>query len=296
MKQAVLITAYRSFDHLIELISFFDDDFYIYIHIDKKNRPQKTLINTIRSLKNVVFISSKYKIYWGGLNHLKCYLLLSEEALKKPDIVYFHLISGQDFPIKSLSHFKNIIKEDNLKDYMEFFKLPTPVWKNQNGGLDRIEYYNLFDVINAKKYIKWLWLLVRIQKRIRFSRPVSTSIGELYGGFTWWSLTRNTLQFVIDYTKEKPYFINRMKHTFCPEEMYFQTVIMNSEYAKNVVNDNLRYIDWNPDRTGKYETSPAVLDITDFEKVKNSNKLFARKFDSPISDKLKEALQNTHNK
>lgn len=295
MKQAILITAYRNFNHLMDIINFFDADFNIYIHIDKKHKPEKTVINTIKSAKNVDFISSKYSVNWGGLNHLKCYLLLSEEALKNPDNVYFHLISGQDFPVKTSNHFKNLIKGDHLKDHIEFFKLPTTIWKNQNGGFDRIEYYNLYDIVNAKKYIKWLWFLVRIQKKIHLKRRVSDSVGELYGGFTWWSLTRDTLQYVIDYTKEKPYLINRMKHTFCPEEMYFQTVIMNSEHAENVINDNLRYIDWNQDRVGEHEASPAILNITDFEKVKSSNKLFARKFDFPISNKLKEALQEINN-
>jgi len=84
-----------------------------------------------------------------------------------------------------------------------------------------------------------------------------------------------------------------MKYTFCPEELYFQTVIMNSKYAKNVSNNNLRYIDWNPSRVGKDSTSPAILDLNDLEKIKNSNMLFARKFDTPNSDELKLALQRT---
>ncbi len=293
MKQAILITAYKNFDHLMDIINFFDDDFNIYIHVDKKFKPKKNVIDAINSAKNVVFITSKYSVNWGGLNHLKSYLLLSEHALKNNENIYFHLISGQDFPVKDINYFKSIINRDDLKDHIEFFKLPTIKWKNHNGGLDRFEYYNLFDIVNAKKHIKWLWLLIRIQKKIGLKRPISDSIGQLYGGFTWWSLTRDTLQYVIDYTIQKPYLINRMKHTFCAEELYFQTVIMNSEYAKNVSNNNLRYIDWNPSRVGKDSTSPAILDLNDLEKIKNSNMLFARKFDTPNSDELKLALQRT---
>ena len=293
MKQAILITAYKNFNHLIDLIDFFDDDFEIFIHIDKKSILEKTTIDNIKSKKNVVFISSKYTVNWGGLNHLKCYLLLAEQALKNPELGYFHLISGQDYPVKTLNHFKKILGTPYLKDYIEFFKIPTPIWINHNGGLDRVEYYNLYDIINAKRHIKWLWRIVRIQKKIGIKRHLSKRIGTLYGGFTWWSLTRDTLQYVIDYTIQKPYLIKRMKYTFCPEELYFQTVIMNSKYAKNVSNNNLRYIDWNPSRVGKDSTSPAILDLNDLEKIKNSNMLFARKFDTPNSYELKLALQRT---
>ncbi|GAA3641117.1 beta-1,6-N-acetylglucosaminyltransferase [Flavivirga jejuensis] len=291
MKQAILITAYKNFDHLIDIVTFFDNDFELFIHIDKKIKVEKRIIDKIKNIDNVKFLSREYSINWGGLNHLKAYLLLAKAALKNQENKYFHLISGQDFPVKDLSYFKNILNAPKLYDHLEFFEIPSSIWKNQNGGLDRLEYYNFFDLIDAKKHIKWLWRLVRIQKKLHLKRRVSERIGKLYGGFTWWSLTRDTLQYVIDYTKEKPYLIHRMKHTFCSEEMYFQTIIMNSDFSKNVVNDNLRYIDWDPDRVGKDSPSPALLDMTDYEKINTSNKLFARKFDTPISDKLKSLIQ-----
>ena len=51
MKQAILITAYKNFNHLIDLIDFFDDDFEIFIHIDKKSILEKTTIDNIKFIK-----------------------------------------------------------------------------------------------------------------------------------------------------------------------------------------------------------------------------------------------------
>ncbi|MDR2683370.1 MAG: hypothetical protein LBB64_05820, partial [Dysgonamonadaceae bacterium] len=70
------------------------------------------------------------------------------------------------------------------------------------------------------------------------------------------------------------------------EEIYFQTVLLNSEYAKNIVNDNLRYVSWKNAR----EESPAFLDNDDYEEIKMSNKLFARKFHEKHSEELKRRL------
>lgn len=38
MKHALLITAYKNFEHLIDIINFYSKDIEIYIHIDKKSK------------------------------------------------------------------------------------------------------------------------------------------------------------------------------------------------------------------------------------------------------------------
>ncbi|NMH88174.1 beta-1,6-N-acetylglucosaminyltransferase [Flavivirga algicola] len=289
MKQATF-SAYKNFEHLADIIGFFDEGFEFYIHVDKKSKVPKAVLEKIRERKNVKILSQKYRVNWGGLNHLKSALFLADKALKESDNQYFHLISGQDFPIKNMSQFKTITNSSILKDYLEYFELPTENWANENGGFDRIQYYHLLDTLNAKKHIKRLWWFVRLQKKFSFKRTIKSKVPKLYGGSTWWSLSRETLQYVIDYTDKRPYLIKRLKYTFCPEEIYFQTVIMNSDFAKKVINDNLRYIDWENNRIGKYNASPAVLSIADFEKIIVSEKLFARKFEAPISDNLKAKL------
>jgi hypothetical protein len=62
-----------------------------------------------------------------------------------------------------------------------------------------------------------------------------------------------------------------------PDEIFFQTVLMNSPYKNGIIYDNLRYIIWSPG-----SRHPATLNIRYFEDFMNSNKLFARKFDTNI--------------
>ncbi len=289
-KQAILITAYKDLDHLHKLVNFFDNDFSVYIHLDRKSRFGEIDIKPIKSCEQVKLVSRKFRVNWAGRNHLKCYLHLAEEALQDKRNVYFHLISGQDFPVKELSYFKKFGTSQNRCDFLESFRLPAHIWDNENGGFDRVDYFHFFDLMDAKRHLKWLWRLVRLQKKIGLKRAYSNTLPPLYGGFTWWTLSRETLEYVLKYTKEDKRLLRRLKHTFCPEEIYFPTVIMNSPLAKKVVNDNLRYIDWSPPRVRKHSTSPAILDITDYKKIKAGNDLFARKFESPTSDQLLEKL------
>jgi len=55
------------------------------------------------------------------------------------------------------------------------------------------------------------------------------------------------------------------------------TLLLNSPLATSVVNDHLRYVDWNSNRGG---LSPSTLDDSDFKPIRQSTAFFARKLDS----------------
>ena len=126
MKQAILITAYKDFKQLIYLVNLFDDTFNIYIHIDKKSKLNKENLVVLQECPYVRYVGCFYKINWGGVNHLKAYLELCKLAFQDKDNQYFHLITGQDYPIKSIKNFNEFFKAQNniRKDYLEYHKLP----------------------------------------------------------------------------------------------------------------------------------------------------------------------------
>ena len=70
------------------------------------------------------------------------------------------------------------------------------------------------------------------------------------------------------------------------EEMYAQQVLMNSPYRDRIVNDNLRYVDWNP----RHGHQPAILDESDFDRLMDGafehDPIFARKIEVGFSDRL----------
>lgn len=272
MKQAILITTYKDFEQLIELINEFDDTFNIYIHIDKKSEVSLKNYKKLKNINNVKYLGNDFKVNWGGVNHLKAYLRLSEIALSDKENSFFHLITGQDYPIKNSDYFKSITKKTKC-NYLEHFKIPSERWSG--GGIDRLENFNLYDTFNAKKSLKWINLIIRFQKKTNYKRPISKYLGELHGGSTYWSLTREVLQYVLDFKAKNKKIFKSFNYTFCAEEIYFQTVIMNSPYYDKVVNDSARFIDWESGKGGY----PAFLDETDFQDIINSDKLFVRKID-----------------
>lgn len=282
MKQGILITAYKNFGHLYDIANYFDDTFEIYIHIDKKQKISKYDHSRLQNLSIVKLVSRKYIVNWGGVNHLKSILHLCTEALKNSSINTFHLISGHDFPVKSLNYFLEFQKNNNGKDFLDYVKLPYDKWREN--GFYRLKYFHLYDVLDGKKYRPFIFKLVDLQKKYNIKRPISKKVPPLYGGETWWSLSRATLEYVINYTNDNPYFLKRLRYTFCSEEIYVHTIVMNSPFASKVINDNLRYIDWEK-RNGNF---PANLDLADLEVITASENLFARKFEFPVSEELKK--------
>jgi hypothetical protein len=98
-----------------------------------------------------------------------------------------------------------------------------------------------------------------------------------------------------------------MRNTDGPDETFFQTILMNSERKTNVYDYNrftewlktrkegdifvprlssLRYMDWSE----RAKTKPAVMDATYFDDLKNSDNLFALKFDEKESAQIMDML------
>lgn len=288
MKQAILITAYTNIEHLISITESFSDRFKLYVHLDKKSKITKEDILILSKKKDVILVSQKYTINWGGINHLKAILLLLSKALEDTSLEYFHLITGHDYPIQTETAICSFLEDNKGSDFFEFVKLPYEKW--ENGGYDRILYYNLYDTVNGRNgwgkfFVK---KLIALQKALNLKRSIPKNFpSELYGGSTYWSLSRQCVEYIFKYMKENPSFLKRFKHTFCSEEIFFQTIIMNSKLKSNAINNNKRFIVWE-ERNGNF---PANLDESDFENIKNSDAFFARKFERQVSDSLLEKIK-----
>lgn len=288
MKQAILITAYKNMPQLSELLDSFDDNFVFYIHIDRKSDIAQSEIDALVGRLDVKFVSRKYKISWGGVNHLLAILELLAEANKTNNIGHFHLITGQDYPVKSNDDIVSFLKSNPEKIFMEYNPLPYHKWFE--GGFERLDLYNLNDWFYGREGAGRAIVMgfKAIQKRLGIKRGYAKTFPkQIFGGSTYWSLSRGAVQYIFDYIEKYPEYLKRFKWTFCAEEIFFQTIIMNSPLAENVINDPLRFIVWE-ERNGSY---PSNLDESDFGAIMSSSALFARKMQTPYSDGLLKKLK-----
>ncbi len=278
MRQAILITAYKDLPMLQRLVDYFDEDFEIFIHLDRRCREDYTFLLQCK----FAHLYRKYPIEWGDYRHLQAIVMMMKEAYHYEDLEYFHLLTGSDYPTMPLRRFKVFCEEHRNDNYLENFPLPHADW-GAEGGLNRINYWWLRP--NSTRS-KGAWLtrkIVNLQRRLGIERNFKYFEGKLYGGGTYWSLSRKAVGIALDYLRSHPSYLRRFRHTSIAEEICLPTIWCNSIIP--LVNDYKRYIDWGLDGA-----NPQVLTEKDYDKIISSGALFARKMESGISDHLIDTL------
>ncbi len=125
------------------------------------------------------------------------------------------------------------------------------------------------------------------QRALRFDRLRGKDV-LLGKGPQWFSITEGLARYMLDYEKHGLGFF---ESCFCGDELFPQTVIANSPFMDNIwrgpqPNDNdaaLRLVDWE-------RGLPWTWAIGDLETIRNSENLFARKFDSGQDGEIIQAV------
>lgn len=106
--------------HLIATLDHPDND--IFVHIDKK-ADKSLLIQHITPHSSRLFILNKsIDVHWGGYSLIEVEMLLFRTAMEYGRYDYFHLMSGQDLPIKSISKINAFFEANKGKEFISFFK------------------------------------------------------------------------------------------------------------------------------------------------------------------------------
>lgn len=283
MKLAYIISVHKGIEQIKLLIDQLNEDFTdIYIHVDKNAENLYTqLENYYSKMDNIILIKNRVHVNWSGFSQVKATLNLLESVRRTNKTYdYISFISGQCYPLKSNQFIKEYLDKNKGKEFIECNKL-------NDCDLFRLKCYNLF---RESKYIRKLWMRTldnisrRLQKKIIWRNNLKNF--SLYHGSSWWTITYDCSLFILNYLEENPWFIKDFQHTLCPDEHFFQILIMNSVYSENVVNDNLRYVNWK-----KPANSPDIIVSSDFLKLMDSPKLYARKFDIDVDNNVLNRLR-----
>ncbi len=308
MKKNYLIQAHKSPDQLLRLINRLDDgESFFYIHIDKKS--DFNTFSTILTQPNVNLIEKRVDCIWGDFSQVEATLNLIKEVIKDNREAYTIFISGQDYPVKSNSYINSYLKENREFEHIEFKLDPIPQNNNEyytyrirNKKVNfssQKEDFILFPPLNAilacyKIPIRFGQLLFKrrfdlIQEL--FKKKKSSPFDLHYYGSQWWAFRYETLLKIYNYiiSNEKILY-DFYKYTLCADELFFQTILkhlMKSD-KRIKIKDNLTFADF----VRGDGNSPITFTKTDFPSLLSQpeNKLFARKFDVDIDNKIFDLL------
>ena len=319
MTHAYLVLAHHQPKLLARLVDrLLGDDAHVFLHVDRRAGIEpfrEALVRTANPwLHHLHFAEDRRKVAYFGFSTVEATLSLMRQAAGFGRFRYHSLLSGVDYPIKSRSHIRDVF-ENSDTEYITYWKLEDrPSWQH------KVEHYFLTDLIPIRDlrrprlrrfwkvgdFLRFHYWKAFYRYRDRFPKRKLPFDGLVpYGGSQWWSLTHDCVRYVLDHVAEHPELVRFYRFTECPDELFFHTIIMNSPFAPRAANYelyqawssgtpaqektdqtrlpegsfNLRYIDW----TGPYGGErgyPYILDERDLPRLRETECIFARKFDT----------------
>ncbi len=273
---AYMIIAHNQFDLLELLIKKLDDERNdIYIHIDAKVKDfDFDYFSSLTTFSRVIFCD-RVKVTWGDYSQIKCELLLLECAVKNenPDnpYSYYHLISGVDIPIKTNNEIHSFFEQHNGREFVHITSSEV-----SQSSIVRIKYYHFFRKTRNTFNKIISQIILRAEKLVGINRLKNTGI-KVQKGCNWFSITGEFAKYIVE---NKEFCKKTFRYSYCADEIFVQTMLVNSEFKNNLFmpdcnNDHfacLRLIDWT-------RGNPYVFRKEDYDLIKSSPCIFARKFD-----------------
>lgn len=311
MKHAVLIMAHKNKTQLIRLIKTMScDTFDFFIHLDSEWDLSADDIEDIQNCAERVYVI-RNRIH-GELDKWslpQISLNLIDEALKNVEVNYnyYLLLSGQDYPIKSVEQICSFLEKHYPKPFIDEEAYEFGNWVSTKFML--VRWTHKVEKIH-KRYKPGIirkirvvpYVLAEYFERIFWGTPykrIQKYGFELYGGSQWWILPDEVIKFINDVRLKQPQFVKEYMRTWTPDETFFQTMAMNSPLASEILTDN-ELFETGDQRCMTYGNfiapgkqfcgHPHIIEEIDFDRIISKKQLFARKFDCEVDDKILDKI------
>ena len=228
-----------------------------------------------------VYHTACTSVHWGGYSQINAELLLLDMSarIQEGGYAYYHLLSGQDLPLKSQDDIHDFFDRNDGKEFV------SCVLKREGEPFEwmRVRFYNLSDIVNYNA--TWGRALNRLfwktQQYLHIERNMDINFRM---GPSWWSITDAFAKYILsmeDWIKKV------FKGAANGDEVFVQTLLVNSGFAANQYHNgaagaNMRLIDW--ERGGR--KNPYIFRAQDLGTLKESDMMFARKFDAAVDSEI----------
>ena len=261
----------------------------IFIHINKRyDNIREQLLKDER-----VFISTNnIEITWGSDEVLKATLLMLREVANSGS-EYGHVLinTGQDLLVKKgidnylAEHRKQIFfegyKQDARRRAFLLYKWPARYRQLMDSKFNPNKILRRFRIELFSKG----WPLGK--KKL----SIDTRNIEFYRNWFWGAIPMEVVRYILYFVDNNPSYMEIYENALVPEEGFFLTLIMQSEY-KDWVNFHDGHTDSLTNVLARSNGHPIVVKYEDIEEIDNSPFYFARKFDIRTDKKVVEYYQN----
>jgi hypothetical protein len=241
----------------------------VAIHIDKKSDIFPEVEKYASGMSSVTLLR-RHTCHWSLFGHVAATLEGMRWA-SAADCDYTFLLTGQCYPLKTQSQIRSEVEALEGKSVIRHLPLPRAGWTN--GGFDRVDRVH-FRLLGKLKSVR----------RPKRKPPAGL---RLYGGFSYWCLSRACVRHVLSTLDSDPSIRRYFHRTHAPDEMIFHSILASSELASSLIDEAPHYVDW----TGG-GAHPKLLATEDVKPALASGRWFARKFeDQAVLDVIDAAIE-----
>lgn len=266
-----------------------------YIHVDAK-----TNLNAFRLVTNqvpancIVWLTKRRTISWGDFSLSEAYLAGIQTILQqRPEPDFILTLSGQDYPVATNEALHSWLSQHIDQTIMDHLMITDDI----PNIMERVERYYLsttphrtlvYPHPNPDKLKKQLFNKVLHLSGL-FSLPRRMPLGhQLYFGTNWFQLKPLAARYLINFCRSNPSHLQFFRTTYVPEEIFFQTILLNADdpIRNTIYNQRITFMQW--DRPpGKYVVP---ISTSELPAMLTSGKFFARKFDPQYDSQVLNQL------
>jgi hypothetical protein len=271
----------------------------VVIHHDPTGEPLDR--QGLSALPGVQFIPDARPVRWGDVSHIEMVLSSFDWLLRTLDFDWVVMLSGQDYPVRPLGELERLLASTQFDGFIEGVpvEVPSRGARILARGMDEFtsryfyRYVGLHPPHRTRRILARAWpaRLVRAlpSGEVRLGLPCLrlpfTRELRCYRGSEWYTLSRRCVEILARVPTERRRLWRHYARTFMPVESLPHTVLY-SERGLKLSGDYMRYSSW-PSTPSPH---PAILRLTDLERITASGAFFARKFDERTDVAVLDAL------
>ena len=205
---------------------------YMSIHFDASADPAqyKAIRTALDNNPNVTFAKKRIKCGWGEWSLVQATLHAVEAAVEAfPRATHFYMLSGDCMAIKSAEYTHRYL-DNNDGDFIESFDYFESDWIKTGWTEERLIYRHW---CNERTQKKLFYAMFNSQKRFGLKREIPADI-QVQIGSQWWCLRRQTIEKILDFTKQRRYVVRFFRTTWIPDETFFQTLVRHMVSEKEI--------------------------------------------------------------
>jgi hypothetical protein len=271
MRVAYIVLAHRLPDQLVRLVHRLDGEHAIFlVHVDKR-APRDAFAAAIRELERHprVRLLERRRCERSGFGTVAVPLEAFRELLdERLPFDHAFRLSGQDYPIKSNREILEFLERNKERSFLQ----AMPVGQRSPSGWSERDWYEW-----KLRYRRWHYRRSGVRLVLPLARRVPRGL-EPWGGEACWCLTSDCVRYAHEFARRERGFVRFFEHVDKPDEMFFQTILMNSPHERHVIREDVHYTDWSEGRS-----HPSTFTVADFERLRLADDLFARKFDVGVN-------------